>query len=82
MFSMDKLEGFLAEKSLRQMLSRNTDRDCKRALIWVLAIIGSIAAIAVIAYVVYRFATPDYLEDFDEDFDDDFEDYFNEEKEA
>ena len=26
-------------------------------------------------YAVYRFFTPDYLEDFDEDFDDDYDDY-------
>ena len=33
-----------------------------------------------IAYAVYRFFTPDYLEDFDEDFDDDFDDdYFDDE---
>ena len=75
---MDKLEGILAEKTLKHMLSRDSDRDCKRALLWALAIIGGIAAIAVIAYVVFRFATPDYLEDFDEDFDD--EDFFSEEE--
>ena len=40
---------------------------------------GSIAGIA---YAVYRYFTPDYLEDFDEDFEDDFEDdYFEEEDE-
>ena len=49
-------------------------------LVWVLAIVGAIAAIAGIAYAVYRYFTPDYLDDFDdddfddEDFDDDFED--------
>ena len=33
------------------------------------------AAVAGIAYAVYRYFTPDYLEDFeDEDYDDDFED--------
>lgn len=30
---------------------------------WVLAIIGAVAAVAGIAYAVYRFFTPDYLED-------------------
>lgn len=29
---------------------------------------------AAVAYAVYRYLTPDYLEDFDDDFDDDFED--------
>ena len=35
-------------------------------------------AVAGIAYAVYRFFTPDYLEDFEDDFDDDFDDYFDE----
>ena len=35
------------------------------------------AAVAAIAYGVYRFFTPDYLEDFEDDFDDDdFDDDF------
>ena len=36
--------------------------------------IGIVAAVAAVAYAVYRYLTPDYLEDFDDDFDDDFED--------
>lgn len=45
-------------------------------LLWIFAIIGGIAAIAGIAYAVYRYFTPDYLEDFEDDFDDDFDDDF------
>ena len=37
---------------------------------------GAVAAIAGIAYAVYKFFTPDYLEDFEEDFEDDFDDDF------
>lgn len=50
----------------------------KNVILWVLAIIGVVAAVAGIAYAVYRFVTPDYLEDFEDDFDDDFDDYFSE----
>ena len=51
-------------------------------LVWVLAIVGAIAAIAGIAYAVYRFLTPDYLEDFEEDFEDEFDDdFFDDEEE-
>ena len=32
-------------------------------IVWILAIIGCVAAVAAIAYAVYRFFTPDYLED-------------------
>ena len=38
------------------------------------------AAVAAIAYGVYRFFTPDYLEDFEDDFDDDFDDDFFEDE--
>ena len=50
-------------------------------LLWILAIIGAVCAIAGIAYAVYRYMTPDYLEDFDDDdFEDDFDDYFEDEE--
>ena len=55
------------------------DGEKKGLLVKVLAVIGIIVAVAAIAYAVYKFVTPDYLEDFDEDFDDDFDDYFSEE---
>ena len=53
----------------------------KNVILWVLAIVGAEAAVAGIAYAVYRFVTPDYLEDFEDDFDDDFDDYFEDEDE-
>ena len=53
----------------------------KKTLLWVLAIVGAVVAVAGIAYAVYRFFTPDYLEDFEDDFDDDFDDYFEDEDE-
>ena len=60
---------------------RESDDDkSKNAILWVLAIIGVVAAVAGIAYAVYRFVTPDYLEDFEDDFDDDFDDYFEDEE--
>lgn len=53
----------------------------KNVILWVLVIVGAVAAVAGIAYAVYRFVTPDYLEDFEDDFDDDFDDYFEDEDE-
>ena len=41
-------------------------------VVCVLAVIGAVVAVAAIAYAVYRYFTPDYLEDFEDDFDDDF----------
>ena len=76
---MSKVEEFIAESKLSDLLKRNEDEKQKNTVIWVLAIIGAVAAVAGIAYAVYRFFTPEYLEDFEDDFDDDFDDYFSEE---
>ena len=76
---MSKVEEFIAESKLSDLLKRNEDEKQKNTVIWVLAIIGAVAAVAGIAYAVYRFFTPDYLEDFEDYFDDDFDDYFSEE---
>lgn len=44
------------------------------------AFIGVIAVICGIVYAIYKYLTPEYLEDTDDDdFDDDFEDYFEDE---
>lgn len=69
----------LAEAKLNELLHKREDEKQKNTVIWILAIIGAVAAVAGIAFAVYKFMTPDYLEDFDEDFDDDFDDYFSEE---
>ncbi len=75
---MNRIEELIAESKLSEILNRNEAEKQKNTVIWVLAIIGAVAAVAGIAYAVYRFFTPDYLEDFEDDFDDDFDDYFNE----
>ena len=62
-------------------LKKKEDDKQKNTVLWVLAIIGAVAAVAGIAFAVYRFFAPDYLEDFEEDFDDDFDDYFEDEEE-
>ena len=98
---MNKLEELLAQakgkdlKDLKELLGKKQvvveDKKKCNPLVWILAIVGFVAAVAGIAYAVYRYFTPDYLEDFeDEDYedDDDFEDddnfeddFFEEEKE-
>ncbi len=73
--NMNKFEELLST------LKKKEDEKQKNTVLWVLAIIGAVAAVAGIAFAVYRFFTPDYLEDFEEDFDDDFDDYFEDEEE-
>ena len=65
-------------RSKARGLHKNEAEKQKNTVILGLAIIGAVAAVAAIAYAVYRFVTPDYLEDFEDDFDDDFDDYFSE----
>ena len=79
---MNKLEDMIAASKLNELLHKKDDEKAKNTLLWVLAIVGAVAAIAGIAYAVYCFFTPDYLEDFEEDFDDEFDDdFFSEEDE-
>lgn len=69
---MNKLEDMIAASKLNELLHKKDDEKAKNTLLWVLAIVGAVAAIAGIAYAVYKFFTPDYLEDFEEDFEDRF----------
>ena len=71
----EKIEDLLAD------LKKKEDEKEKNTVLWVLAIIGAVAAVAGIAFAVYRFFATDYLEDFEEDLDDDFDDYFEDEEE-
>lgn len=74
-----KMEELILETRLSELLRKKDEEKPKNVLVWVLAIVGAVVAVAGIAYAVYCFLTPDYLEDFDEDFDDD---YFSEDEEA
>lgn len=73
---MNKVEELIAATKLSEILNKKEEEAQCKKVIWGLAIIGAVAAIAAIAYAVYCFFTPDYLEDFEEDFEDDFDDDF------
>ena len=78
---MNKIEDMISATKLSEVLRKRDDDKIKKTILWILAIVGAVVAIAGIAYAVYRFLTPDYLEDFEEEFEDDFEDdYFDEEE--
>lgn len=76
---MTKFEEILATTKLNELVQKKEDEKVNTTVLWGLAIIGAVAAVAGIAYAVYRFFATDYLEDFDEDFD---EDFFNDEDEV
>ena len=78
---MNKFEDMIQETKFYEMLKKHDECKIKKTILWILAIVGAVAAIAGIEYAVYRFVTPKYLEEFEEDFDDDFEDDFFEDEE-
>ena len=71
--------------NVNQLINREEEikmREQRRdPILWTLAIIGAIAAVAAIAYGVYRYFTPDYFEDYDDDYDDRFDDDFFDDEE-
>ena len=69
-----RVEELIAETKLNELLRKKEEEKGKNIIVWVLAVLGAVAAVAGIAYAVYCFLTPDYLEDFEDDFDD----YFSE----
>ena len=84
---MSRIENLLDKANLNELLGKKEEKKKRNVLVWVLAIIGAVAAIAGICYAVYRYRTPDYLEDFEDDFEDeldsedDADDFFEDESE-
>lgn len=80
---MTRLEEFVeAVKLGGKLKSQETKKCCcKKTVCWVFGIIGAVAVIAGIAYAVYRYLTPDYLDEFEDDFEDEDmeEDFFEDE---
>lgn len=79
---MNKLENLIDMTRLNDLLGKKEEehKEC-RTVIWVLAIIGAVAAVAGIAYAVYRFMHPDYLDEFEDEFEDEFDDEETEDEE-
>ena len=76
----NNFEELLSMIKVSEILQKKDD-DTEKKVLWILAIVGAIAAVAAITYGVYKYLTPDYLEDFDEDFDEDFYDDLEREEE-
>lgn len=58
-----------------EIVKEDAVETAKNTIIAICIIVGVITLIAGIAVAVYKYLTPDYLDDFDE-FDDDFDDDF------
>lgn len=62
----DKIEELIAASKLNELLrKKEAEEDKKKSnvIIIVLAVIGAVAALAAIVYAIYRYFTPDYLDD-------------------
>lgn len=74
----NKLEEFMNTAKINELLhKKELEEKNKNGIIIALAIIGAVAAVATIAYAVFRHLERDYLDDFDaDDFGDNFDDDF------
>ncbi len=81
---MKKIDDLLAMIKMNELLGKKELPKVEKKsnpFLWMLAILGMIALLAGIAYALYQYFTPDYMEDFEDDFDDEFDDEFFEEEE-
>lgn len=84
----NKVEELLNTARINELLhKKELEEKNKNTIVIVLAIIGAIAAVAGIAFAVYKYLTPDYLDDMDSDdmydsFDDDFIEFSDDKPEA
>lgn len=75
------IEMIKAGDLFRKQQEEEIRKEKSHLVLWIFAVVGVVAAVATIAYALYLYFTPDYLEDFEEDFDDDFDDDFFEDDE-
>ena len=73
-----KIEDLLNAAKVNELIhKKQLEEKNKNCIVVTLAIIGAVAAVAGIAFAVYKFFSRDYLEDFDpDDYSDDFDDDF------
>lgn len=78
---MKKINDIITDSKLYDYFKPSTvevveaeEPKCKNKALKIFAIIGVIAAVAGIAYALYRYFKPDYLEDYEDDFEDDLDD--------
>lgn len=87
---MNKMEEILSLAKISDFIHRQElEEEKKKTVCLVFAIIAGVAAIAAVAYGIYKYMSreddmDDYEDDFEDDFDDDFddEDDFVKEEEA
>ena len=76
-----KIEDIIEMTRINELLDKREAANAEKpsnVILWILAVLGAISAVAVISFLVYRYMTPafedDYYDDDFDDFEDDFED--------
>lgn len=78
---MSKMNELVTASKLKTLLKKEEEKKSK--VCWILVSILAVAAVAGIAYALYKYFTPKYYDEFDDDFDyDEFDDDFFEDTEA
>ena len=57
---MEKLSDLLEMAKVSDIIATKKEKEDNK-IVWALAIIGAIAAVAGIAFAVYKYLTPDYM---------------------
>ena len=76
-----KIDELIELTKFNELLDKREAANAKKpstVILWVLAVLGAVSAVAIISLLVYRYMTPafedDYYDDDFDDFDDDFDD--------
>ena len=78
---MNKMEEIIAASKLGEMLQKKQQEEKKKNTIeCVLAAVGTVLAVGLSVYFIYKKMTEKTYDDFEDDFDDDFEDDFFEDE--
>ena len=75
-----KIEDIIEMTRINELLDKREAANAKKpsnVILWALAVLGSISAVAIISYLVYRYMTPAFEDDYYDDDFDDFEDDFD-----
>lgn len=75
---MDKFNNMINVSKLNGLIKKQEEKENKKKNVClILTVIAAVVGVALLAYGLYKYLKPDYLDEFDDnEFDDEFEDDF------